>query len=139
MDTSALKKELALMIETAPDMAALENVRVNALGKKGRITDLMKTLGSMSPDERKEAGSQLNLLKDEISELIETQALALKQQELDARIASDGGYLLLQRMGVMAPLLGVVLTVAGAQLFYLQVPRAAGLRAIGFACATFGV
>src|SRR4029078_2379069 len=34
-------------------------------------------------------------------------------QELDARIASNGGYLLLQRMGVMAPLLGVVLTVAG--------------------------
>lgn len=40
-------------------------------------------------------------------------------QELDARIASDGGYLLLQRMGVMAPLLGVVLTVAG--FFWLHV------------------
>ena len=89
MDISALKKELAFLIETAPDVATLENVRVNALGKKGRITDLMKTLGSMSPDDRKEAGSQLNLLKDEISTLIETQAIALKKQELEARIAGE--------------------------------------------------
>lgn len=89
MDTSALKKELIDLVSAANDMTALENVRVTALGKKGRITDLMKNLGTMSPDERKTAGAELNVLKDEIAELIEKQASQLKKQELDARLASE--------------------------------------------------
>src|SRR3989338_7888723 len=89
MDTSALKKELIELVAAANDMTALENVRVTALGKKGRITDLMKNLGTMSPDDRKTAGAELNVLKDEIAELIEKQALQLKKQELDARLASE--------------------------------------------------
>ena len=68
MDTSALKKELVELVEAANDMATLETVRVTALGKKGRITDLMKTLGAMSPDDRKTAGAELNLLKTKLQD-----------------------------------------------------------------------
>lgn len=89
MDTAALKKELVGMVEAANDMPSLEQVRVTALGKKGRITDLMKNLGAMSPEERKTAGAALNVLKDEISALIEKQAEALSAQELDQRLASE--------------------------------------------------
>ncbi len=89
MDTSALKKELIDMVAAAQDMTALENVRVTALGKKGRITDLMKNLGTMSPDDRKTAGAELNVLKDEIAALIDKQATQLKKQELDARLAGE--------------------------------------------------
>lgn len=89
MDTSALKKELIELVAAANDMTALENVRVTALGKKGRITDLMKNLGTMSPDDRKTAGAELNVLKDEIADLIEKQASQLKKQELDARLAGE--------------------------------------------------
>lgn len=89
MDTTALKKELVELVSAANDMAALENVRVTALGKKGKITDLMKALGGMSPDERKTAGAELNVLKDEIAALIDTQAAQLKKQELDARLANE--------------------------------------------------
>jgi phenylalanyl-tRNA synthetase alpha chain len=89
MDTSALKKELIELVAAANDMTALENVRVTALGKKGRITDLMKNLGTMSPDDRKTAGAELNVLKDEIANLIEKQASELKKQELDARLAGE--------------------------------------------------
>lgn len=89
MDTSALKKELIELVSAANDMNALENVRVTALGKKGRITDLMKNLGTMSPDERKTVGAELNVLKDEIAALIEKQAAQLKKQELDARLANE--------------------------------------------------
>lgn len=89
MDTSALKKELIELVSAANDMNALENVRVTALGKKGRITDLMKNLGTMSPDERKTVGAELNVLKDEIAALIEKQASQLKKQELDARLANE--------------------------------------------------
>lgn len=89
MDTSALKKELIELVATANDMTSLENVRVTALGKKGRITDLMKNLGTMSPEDRKTAGAELNVLKDEIAALIEKQAAQLKAQELDARLANE--------------------------------------------------
>jgi phenylalanyl-tRNA synthetase alpha chain len=89
MDTLALKKELVELVAAANDMTSLENVRVTALGKKGRITDLMKNLGTMSPEERKTAGAELNVLKDEIAALIDKQATQLKAQELDARLANE--------------------------------------------------
>lgn len=89
MDTAALKQELIQLVEAANDMTSLENVRVTALGKKGRITDLMKNLGTMTGDERKNAGAALNVLKDEISALIEKQATALSAQELDQRLATE--------------------------------------------------
>jgi phenylalanyl-tRNA synthetase alpha chain len=89
MDTAALKQELIQMVEAANDMTSLENVRVTALGKKGRITDLMKNLGTMTGDERKNAGAALNVLKDEIAALIEKQAAALEAQELDQRLATE--------------------------------------------------
>ncbi len=89
MDTAALKIELIQMVEAANDLTSLETARVSALGKKGRITDLMKTLGTMTPDERKEAGAALNVLKDEIAALIDRQQQALEAQELDQRLATE--------------------------------------------------
>ena len=62
----ALKMELLAAVAQAADLAALEEVRVAALGKKGRITGLMADMRSLSPDERKERGQALNALKDEV-------------------------------------------------------------------------
>ncbi len=84
-----LKSELTAMVEAANDLPALEQVRVSALGKKGRITDLMKTLGGMDPEERKTTGQALNALKDEIAGLIEKQESALKRQDMDARLERE--------------------------------------------------
>jgi phenylalanyl-tRNA synthetase alpha chain len=89
MNTAQLKDDLTQMVLAANDLASLDQVRVTALGKKGRITDLMKNLGTMSPEERKEAGAALNLLKDEIASLIEKQEQALKRQELDQRLQNE--------------------------------------------------
>lgn len=89
MDTSSLKKELIEMVGAANDLAALETARVTALGKKGRITDLMKDLGKMDPETRKSAGAALNVLKDEIAELITKQEAALQRQEMDRRLSSE--------------------------------------------------
>lgn len=89
MDISSLKKELIDLVDAARDLASLEHARVTALGKKGRITDLMKDLGKMSPEERKSAGAALNLLKDEIADLIAKQEEALQRQEMDRRLASE--------------------------------------------------
>lgn len=88
-DINNLKAELSDMIEAANDLQSLEQVRVTALGKKGRITDLMKTLGGMEPEERKTAGQALNALKDEIAALIAKQESALKRQAMEEKLATE--------------------------------------------------
>jgi phenylalanyl-tRNA synthetase alpha chain len=77
LQTDGLEAEISAAIAAAPDEAALENVRVAALGKKGSVSELMKGLGTMSPEERKAAGPVLNGLKDRIAA-----ALAARKTEL---------------------------------------------------------
>ncbi len=89
MNTADLKQEITSLIEGANDMASLEEVRVTALGKKGKITGMMKNLGQMDPEQRKTAGQELNILKTEIASLIESQAKMLKKQALDERLATE--------------------------------------------------
>ncbi|MEZ5814702.1 MAG: phenylalanine--tRNA ligase subunit alpha [Alphaproteobacteria bacterium] len=88
-DIKTLKTELTSEVEAANDLAALDEVRVSVLGKKGRITALMKTLGGMDPEERKTTGAALNALKDEIAALIKKQESALKKQDMAERLARE--------------------------------------------------
>lgn len=85
----ALKKEIAETISAANDIASLEEVRVGALGKKGKVTGLMQTLGQMSPDERKTFGQALNLLKNEITAEIDAKAEKLKRDDMNARLQKE--------------------------------------------------
>ncbi|MAE51781.1 MAG: phenylalanine--tRNA ligase subunit alpha [Micavibrio sp.] len=88
-DIVNLKKELTSEITAANDLKALDEVRVSVLGKKGRITAIMKTLGGMDPEERKTTGQALNVLKDEIADLLKSQEAALKKQAMDERLATE--------------------------------------------------
>ena len=63
-DLDTLKSELIASIEAADSLEALEALRVSELGKKGRVSLMMRELGSMAPEERKAAGQAL---KDHIS------------------------------------------------------------------------
>jgi phenylalanyl-tRNA synthetase alpha chain len=85
----ALKKEIVDTVRAANDIAALEEVRVSALGKKGRVTGLMATLGALAPEQRKEMGQKLNVLKDEIASEIDTKAAALKAAALNERLEKE--------------------------------------------------
>jgi phenylalanyl-tRNA synthetase alpha chain len=85
----ALKKEIVETVQAANDIAALEEVRVSALGKKGKVTGLMATLGQLSPEQRKEMGQALNRLKDEITAEIETRAALLKKAALNERLSKE--------------------------------------------------
>jgi phenylalanyl-tRNA synthetase alpha chain len=60
-----------LPLDAAADEAAIEAVRVGALGKKGSVSALLATLGAMPPEERKSAGAAINGLKTEVTALIE--------------------------------------------------------------------
>ncbi|MFQ5561997.1 MAG: phenylalanine--tRNA ligase subunit alpha [Parvularculaceae bacterium] len=84
-----LERDLTAKIDAASNEAALEEVRVAALGKKGVLTERMKMLGRMSPEERKEMGPALNGLKARIGEAIETKKAKLEDAALDARLASE--------------------------------------------------
>ena len=84
-----LKRELTEAVANAADEAALEAIRVAALGKKGRISQLMKGLGQMSPEERKEQGPVLNALKNDIADTITARAHALHDAALATRLATE--------------------------------------------------
>src|SRR6185437_16333581 len=88
-DLTQLEAELAARIAAAPDVAALEAVRVAALGKSGSISELLKTLGGMSPDERRERGPLINGLRDRIGAAIAEKKAALEAAALDAKLAAE--------------------------------------------------
>jgi phenylalanyl-tRNA synthetase alpha chain len=89
MDLTQLESQTLKRVADATDESALEAVRVDALGKKGTISQQMSTLGKMSPDERKIAGAALNLLKDKVSEAIAAKKAALGDAALNERLATE--------------------------------------------------
>ncbi|EEA91875.1 phenylalanine--tRNA ligase subunit alpha [Pseudovibrio sp. JE062] len=88
-DLETLEAEINTAIAGADSEAALEDVRVAALGKKGSVSEKMKTLGKMTPEERKEMGPALNGLKNRVGEAIAARKEVLKEEALNARLASE--------------------------------------------------
>jgi phenylalanyl-tRNA synthetase alpha chain len=88
-DIAALQSEIMAQISGAADEAALEAVRVATLGKKGSVSALLATMGSLSPDERKIKGPQFNGLKDAVTEAIAARKAQLADAALEARLASE--------------------------------------------------
>jgi len=84
-----LKSELMDAVSAAGDLAALEDIRVSALGKKGRITAMMKGLGALDPDQRRATGQALNVIKDEVAAAIETSKTQLENAALNAQLAEQ--------------------------------------------------
>ena len=85
----ALKNEAVRLITDAADSAALEQLRVDYLGKKGKLTGLLKNLGNLSPEERPAAGALINEVKQELSGLINSRKSTLEQAALAARLEAD--------------------------------------------------
>ncbi len=88
-DITALQDDLLTQISAASDEAALEAVRVSALGKKGSISALLATLGKMSPDQRKIEGAAINAVKDKVTQALSERRDVLKSAALDARLARE--------------------------------------------------
>ena len=88
-DLDALKTEFLSAIEAASSLADLDAIRVDALGKKGRISGLLKQLGGMDPDARKQMGQDLNILKTEIAEAISARQIVLANAAMEEKLASE--------------------------------------------------
>ncbi len=89
MSLETLERDLLKDVAAANDEAALEALRVSALGKKGSISERMKSLGAMAPEERKQAGAALNLLKDKVADAISDRKSALQEVALEKRLSSE--------------------------------------------------
>jgi phenylalanyl-tRNA synthetase alpha chain len=81
--------EAQRQLAEAESLAQLDQVRVQYLGKKGLFTERMKALGKLSPDERREAGQQINRARDEFQNTQEACRHTLEQRALQARLASE--------------------------------------------------
>ena len=88
-DIEQLEASILDDIHAASDEAALESVRVATLGKQGSVSALLKTLGAMSPDERRTRGAAINALKDRVALAIADRKAVLKAAALDARLARE--------------------------------------------------
>ncbi|WP_370283435.1 phenylalanine--tRNA ligase subunit alpha [Pseudooceanicola sp.] len=84
-----LRDKYIQAIGSAADEAALEELRVQAVGKKGEISLKMRELGRMTPEERQTAGPALNALKDEINSALAAKKTALADAALDERLQAE--------------------------------------------------
>jgi phenylalanyl-tRNA synthetase alpha chain len=90
MQTITLLQEQAFKeIELANDAASLEVLRVDYLGKKGKLTDILKNLVHLSAAEKPIMGQQVNQVKRDISACIEQKMLQLKEQDLQRKLATE--------------------------------------------------
>ncbi|MBJ7253740.1 MAG: phenylalanine--tRNA ligase subunit alpha [Sphingomonadaceae bacterium] len=88
-DIEAIGKRLMQLVERSKDMDALESARIAVLGKNGELTALLKTLGSMSPEERQTQGPIINGLRESITTALSAKKADLETAELNRRLATE--------------------------------------------------
>ncbi|MGQ0673953.1 MAG: phenylalanine--tRNA ligase subunit alpha [Hyphomicrobium sp.] len=89
IDLAKLQGELLKDVSSAGDLAALDAVRVAAIGKKGSVSELMSRLGAMAPEERKAFGQAVNGVKEKVATALETRKGELEAAALSTRLAAE--------------------------------------------------
>jgi len=89
MELEAIVEEARSAVENANTPAELDAVRVAYMGKKGKITDLMKGLGKLSNEERPAAGQKINQAKQEVQGLINAKLKAQQEAELNEKLTAE--------------------------------------------------
>jgi len=89
VDVERLQADVLAEIAAARDLAALEQIRVGTLGRKGTITNLTKSLGELAPDERRAAGQRYNLLKEAVTDAINARKAQLEAEALDTQLRAE--------------------------------------------------
>lgn len=89
MEIQKLQDTYLGSIKTAKDLATLEAIRLEAVGKQGKISQLMKTLGKMEPEERKQKGVVFNQARAVVAEALELRKTELAESELNSRLAQE--------------------------------------------------
>jgi phenylalanyl-tRNA synthetase alpha chain len=88
-DLPALVDATRSAIAVCPNIEDLEHIRVGVLGKKGSVTELLKSLGAMDPESRRTAGAKINEAKQALTAALDERRAALEAEKLAAQLASD--------------------------------------------------
>lgn len=82
-------REAETAIKSAEDLKSLDHIRVNYLGKKGMLTEYLKSLGQLLPQERPAAGQKINAAKEVVQTLLEHRTETLKRLAIDNQLAAE--------------------------------------------------
>ena len=88
-DLEQLTREAESAIESADSLSDLDQLRVQYLGKKGKLTELLKGLGKLPAEERPQAGQEINKSKQALNKLIDERRLQLEKEQVAARLAAE--------------------------------------------------
>lgn len=88
-DIEDMKAHYLVAIDACAGLEALEAVRVEALGKQGRVTALLKTMGKLSPDERLVQGPAIHGLREAVTQALATRKDVLENVALEAKLAAE--------------------------------------------------
>ena len=86
---AALEQQAREAVDKAADLKALDEIRVHYLGKKGVLTQQLKQLGKLPPEQRPEAGQAINVAKKQVQESIEARKQCLQNAELEQQLAAE--------------------------------------------------
>ena len=89
LDIQSLEAHYTSAIESASTLDAIESIRLEAFGKQGKISLLMKTLGKLSPEERKDKGALFNKVRTELMDLLETKKTELAEAALNEKLIHE--------------------------------------------------
>jgi phenylalanyl-tRNA synthetase alpha chain len=85
----ALRAAGAADLDAADDLASLESMGVEILGKKGRLTEVLRGIGSLPPDDRPVVGAAANTVREGIEATLERRRAELRTRELEVRLAAE--------------------------------------------------
>ena len=88
-DLQALADETAAAVAAAPDVAALDAIELDVLGKKGRVTDALREIGKLPAEDRPKLGAVANAVRQRLDAAIAERRAVLGSAELDARLAAE--------------------------------------------------
>lgn len=88
-DLTSLIANTEQAINSATDLTSLDQIRIQVLGKKGQLTEYLKSLGNLSAEERPKIGQAVNLAKQKIQELIQAREGMLRNAELAEKLSKE--------------------------------------------------
>ena len=89
MELDVIINQAQSQIDAAEDAATLDQVRVEYMGKKGKLTELLKGLGKLSAEERPAAGQKINIAKQQVQQAITAKGDALRTEEMNRKLAQE--------------------------------------------------
>ena len=89
MNSDSLVEQAVAEFAGVKDAAALENAKARYLGRSGLVTELLKSLGKLPVEERKQAGSRINAVKAQIEQALDARRASLRDEELARKLREE--------------------------------------------------